>query len=130
MLTSWPPVSITARCLPVSTSQSTTRLGLLLASILPSGEKANDHARRPSWVKVASSFPVAVSQRRMAPTQSPEASILPSAEKAVVLTASVCPLQTKRTLPVGRSWNSITPGESTNAKDSASALPSGARAAV
>src|SRR5262245_14280095 len=46
LLNSWPPVSITARCLPVTTSQSTTRLGLLLASSLPLGEKANDHARR------------------------------------------------------------------------------------
>src|SRR5262249_8247428 len=77
------------------------------------------------WVNVASPFPVAASQRGMAPTQAPEASLLPSGEKAMVFTASVWPLQTKRTLPPGRSWNLITPGDSTNAKDSASALPSG-----
>jgi hypothetical protein len=73
---------------------------------LAAGEKATWYGRLPGQARVARSRPVATSQSLAVPSQSPEASSVPSGLKARVKTVSTsgcrCPVSSRRTFPVAR----------------------------
>ena len=74
-----------ARRLPVATSHNVVCWASKEATVLPSGEKVTPQSSPGSWRRVASSLPVAASQKRNPRPGPPETSVLPSGEKAAWL---------------------------------------------